>query len=230
MPSTTGSTSPTLVGDHRTRPRRRGTALDDAILQATIAEIDHHGYSDLSIERVAERARASKASVYRRWPSKVALVLAAVHHQLPDSTAAPNTGSLRGDLLALFRGAARQLSGPAGVAIRGMLGDALRDPELHAELRRYTQGRSNAALRDVLCRAGQRGELDPESITPRQLEAGMSVLRFHFLVHGAPIPDTVVVEIVDEVVVPLFRAAEPVRSRSASAVTPSRRGVGEPGG
>ena len=203
-------TSSTLVvADHRTRPRRRGTALDDAILQATIAEIDHHGYSDLSIERVAERARASKASVYRRWPSKVALVLAAVHHQLPDTAAAPDTGSLRGDLLALFLGAARQLSGPAGVAIRGMLGDALRAPELHAELRRYTRGRSITALRDVLRRAGQRGDLTPESITPRQLETGMSVLRFHFLVHGAPIPDTVVVEIVDEVVLPLFRAAAP---------------------
>lgn len=208
--SATELTSPTLVvGDHRTRPRRRGTALDDAILQATIAEIDHHGYSDLSIERVAERARASKASVYRRWPSKVALVLAAVHHQLPDTAAAPDTGSLRGDLLALFLGAARQLSGPAGVAIRGMLGDALRAPELHAELRRYTRGRSVTALRDVLRRAGQRGDLTPESITPRQLETGMSVLRFHFLVHGAPIPDTVVVEIVDEVVLPLFRAAAP---------------------
>jgi AcrR family transcriptional regulator len=209
MSATTASevtAAPALDGDHRTRPRRRGPTLDAAILQATIAEIDEHGYADFSIERVAERARASKASVYRRWPSKVALVLAAVHHQLPDAAVAPHTGSLRGDLLALFRGAARQLSGPAGVAIRGLLADALRDPELHGELRRYTRGRSGAALRDVLRRAGQRGELLPEAITVRQLEAGMSVLRFHFLVHGAPIADMVVVEIVDEVVLPLFRA------------------------
>jgi AcrR family transcriptional regulator len=208
MSSTTARevTGRTLGGDHRTRPRRRGPTLAAAILRATIAEIDQDGYADLSIERVAKRARASKASVYRRWPSKVALVLAAVHHQLPDTAAAPDTGSLRGDLLALFRGAGRQLSGPAGVAIRGMLSDALRDPELHGELRRYTRGRSVAALRDVLRRAGQRGELSPEAITHRQLEAGMSVLRFHFLVHGAPVADTVVVEIVDEVVLPLFRA------------------------
>jgi AcrR family transcriptional regulator len=197
---------PTPGGDHRTRPRRRGPTLDAAILQATIAEIDHHGYADLSIERVAERARASKASVYRRWPSKVALVLAAVYDQLPDTAAAPDTGSLRGDLLALFRRVAGLLAGPAGVAIRGLLGDALRDAELAGQLRGYTRGRSVAALRDVLLRAGQRGELSPGAITPRQLEAGLSVLRFHFLVHGAPVADTVVVEIVDEVVLPLFRA------------------------
>jgi AcrR family transcriptional regulator len=193
-------------GDHRSRPRRRGPALDAAILRATIAEIDQHGYADLSIERIAERARASKASVYRRWPNKVALVLAAVYDQLPDTAAAPDTGSLRGDLLALFRSAARLLAGPGGVAIRGLLSDALRDPELAGQLRGYTRGRSMAALRDVLHHAGQRGELSPEAITLRQLEAGMSVLRFHFLVHGAPIADTVVVEIVDEVVLPLFRA------------------------
>jgi len=175
-------------------------------LRATVVEIDEHGYADLSIERVAERARASKASVYRRWPSKVALVLAAVYDQLPDTAEAPDTGSLRGDLLAMFRGAARLLAGPAGVAIRGLVSDALRDPELAGRLRRYTRGSSVAALHEVLHRAGQRGELSPEAITPRQLEAGLSVLRFHFLVYGAPVADTAIVEIVDEVVLPLFRA------------------------
>ena len=55
-------------GDYRTRPRRRGQVLDVAILEAVITEIDLSGYSGLSVERVAERARASKASIYRRWP------------------------------------------------------------------------------------------------------------------------------------------------------------------
>ena len=61
-------------------------------------------------------------------------------------------------------------------------------------------------MRDVLRHAGQRGELSPEAITPRQLEAGLSILRFHFLINGAPVADKVVVEIVDEVVLPLFGA------------------------
>ena len=193
--------------DHRTRPRRRGHALDLAILNATIAEIDLSGYAGLSMERVAERARASKASLYRRWPSKVELVMAAIYGLLPDPAAAAETGSLRGDLLALFRSAAELLAGPGGAAIRGMMSDALRDPELAAQLRRYTRGRSVAAMREVVRRAMERGELPPGSITARQLEAGLSVMRFHFLTHGGPVPDHVIVEIVDEVMLPLLYAA-----------------------
>jgi AcrR family transcriptional regulator len=194
-------------GDHRTRPRRRGHALDRAILEATLVEIDLSGYGALSMERVAERARASKASLYRRWPSKVELVLAAVYGRLPEPAAAADTGSLRGDLLALFRSAAGPLAGPAGTAIRGLISEALRDPELAAQLRRYTRGRGVAAMRDIVRQAMERGELPPAMITARQLEAGLSVMRFHFLVHGGPVPDQVIVEIVDEVVLPLLYAA-----------------------
>ncbi|HEX3199157.1 MAG TPA: TetR/AcrR family transcriptional regulator [Propionibacteriaceae bacterium] len=193
--------------DHRTRPRRRGHALDMAILNATIAEIDLSGYAGLSMERVAERARASKASLYRRWPSKVELVMAAIYDLLPDPASAADTGSLRGDLLALFRSSAEMLAGPAGTAIRGLMSDALREPELAAQLRRYTRGRSVAAMQEVVRRALERGELLPGPITARQLEAGLSVMRFHFLTHGPPVPDQVIVEIVDEVVLPLLHAA-----------------------
>jgi AcrR family transcriptional regulator len=195
-------------GDHRTRPRRRGHALDKAILEATLAEIDMSGYAALSMERVAECAKASKASLYRRWPSKVELVLAAVYGLLPDPAAAADTGSLRDDLLALFRSAAGLLAGPAGTAIRGLISEALRDPELAAQLRRYTRGRSVAAMRDIVRQARERGELPPAMITARQLEAGLSVMRFHFLVHGGPVPDQVIVEIVDEVVLPLLWSRE----------------------
>jgi AcrR family transcriptional regulator len=199
--------APAASGDHRTRPRRRGHALDIAILKATIDEIDISGYAGLSMERVAERARASKASLYRRWPSKVELVMAAIYDLLPDPAAAADTGSLRGDLLALLRSAAEMLAGPGGTAIRGMISDALRDPQLAARLRSYTRGRSVAAMGDVVQRAMERGELPPSKITSRQLEAGLSMMRFHFLTHGAPVPDQVIVEIVDEVVLPLLHAA-----------------------
>jgi AcrR family transcriptional regulator len=199
--------------DHRTRPRRRGHALDMAILNATIAEIDLSGYAGLSMERVAERARASKASLYRRWPSKVELVMAAIYGLLPDPADAADTGSLRGDLLALFRSSAEMLAGPAGTAIRGLVSDALREPELAAQLRRYTRGRSVAAMQEVVRRALERGELLPGTITARQLEAGLSVMRFHFLTHGAPVPDQVIVGIVDEVVLPLLQAAAKCNER-----------------
>jgi AcrR family transcriptional regulator len=200
-------------GDHRTRPRRRGRALDIAILEATIVEIDKYGYAALSMERVAERAKASKASLYRRWPTKVELVLAAVYDLLPDPAATTNTGSLRGDLLVLLRSAAQMLAGPAGAAIRGLISDALRNPELASQLRNYTRGRSVAAMADIVRQASERGELPSGTVTVRQLDAGLSVMRFYFLTHGGPVPDQVIVEIVDEVMLPLLRAAAGYNAR-----------------
>jgi AcrR family transcriptional regulator len=197
----------TPSADHRTRPRRRGQTLDMAILEATIAEIEVYGYAALSMERVAERAKASKASLYRRWPSKVELVMAAVYYLLPEPASGVDTGSLREDLLALFRSAADLLAGPGGTAIRGLVSDVLRDPELAARFRNYTRGRSVAAMREVIKRAADRGELGTGPITTRQLEAGLWVMRFHFLIYGSPIPDEVIIEIVDEVVLPLLHAA-----------------------
>jgi AcrR family transcriptional regulator len=193
--------------DHRRRSRRRGAVLDAAILEATIAEIDEAGYANLRMEHIAERAKASKASLYRRWPSKVELVMTALYDLLPDPADAADTGSLRGDLLVLFRDAAAVFVGPAGIALRGLLSDALRDPQLAAQFRTYTRGNGTRAMHNAVRRAGERGELAVESITARQLEAGLALMRFHFLTHDGPVPDEVIVDIVDEVVLPLLHAA-----------------------
>ncbi len=184
--------------------RRSGQALVAAILEATIAEVDEVGYADLSMEKVAERARASKASVYRRWPGKVALVVDAVHHALPDPAALADTGTLRGDLLAVLRAAGERLAGPAGRAVRGVLGDVLRDPERAEQFRARTRGNSAAMIETVLLRAHRRGELDADAVTRRQREVGPALMRSHFLTNDGPVPDEVIVEIVDEVVLPLL--------------------------
>lgn len=209
--ATNDRTAPTAAGsvtDHRKRPRRRGEVLNTAILEAALAELAEVGYPQLSMERVAERARASKASLYRRWPSKIQLVMDAVYHVLPEPESAPDTGSLRGDLLAMLRGAAEELAGPAGEAMRGLVSDALRDPRWAAEVRSFARGRTAETMRVILNRAAERGEVDAGSITPRQLDAGHAVLRFHFLTTGC-VPDSVVVEVVDEVILPLFREHAP---------------------
>src|SRR4051794_9492285 len=71
------------VEDHRRGPRRRGDVLTTAIFEATLAELDEVGYAELSMERVAYRARASKGSLYRRWNSRAELVVDAMHHVRP---------------------------------------------------------------------------------------------------------------------------------------------------
>ncbi|GAA3742395.1 AcrR family transcriptional regulator [Spinactinospora alkalitolerans] len=192
--------------DHRSRPRRRGSALNAAIFQATLAELADVGYAGLTMESVAERARASKASLYRRWPGRGELVMDAVYHVLPDPTDLPDTGSLRGDALAVLRQGAQQLAGPVGEAMRGLLGDVLRDPVRAAEIRERARGNSVKTMTEIVRRAVERGECDAAAVSPRRLEAGWALLRYHFLFSGAPIPESVIVEIVDDVILPLFTA------------------------
>ena len=195
-----------MTADHRSLPRRRGKALEAAILAATLAELAECGYAGLTMERVAERARASKASVYRRWPGRIELVLDAVYQAAPDLADPPDTGTLRGDLLALMRGAASLLDGPVGEAMRGLIGEVAGNTTLMARLRGHSQGASRNAMREIARRAAARGEIRDAPVKPRRLEVGQAMLRQQFLLHGLPIPDRAIVEIVDDVLLPLFHA------------------------
>jgi AcrR family transcriptional regulator len=202
--------------DHRKRPRRRGEALFAAIYQAVVDELAESGYAGLTMERVAERAQTGKASLYRRWPNRFELVIDTAYHFLPQSADVADTGSLRGDLLAMLRAVSASLAGPAGQAMRGLLSEVVRDAGQAAQVRARSRGNSATAMRDVLRRAADRGEADPTAITERQMEAGISMLRFHFLTHGAPIPEETIVGIVDEVMLPLLTHREPRPSLAGS--------------
>lgn len=194
-----------VVTDHRKLPRRRGEALNAAIFQATLDELSEVGYAKLTMERVAERAKASKASLYRRWPSRMELAMDAVYHSMPDLKSPLDTGSLRTDLLDMLRRIAQSLAGPTGEALRGVLSDAAADPISTARLRQNSQGIGRKAMREVLRRAVERGEIRSDAVTPRRLEVGQAMLRHHFLFSGT-IPDEVITEVVDEVLVPLFNS------------------------
>ncbi|BBG00513.1 MULTISPECIES: TetR/AcrR family transcriptional regulator [Pseudonocardia] len=208
MSSTDDSADPGAGGPpgtgHRNRPRRRGERLDAEILRATLDELAETGYAALSIERVAARAGAGKASVYRRWPDRAHLVLDAARSVMPEPERPPDTGSLRGDLLAMLRSVAAALDGPAGPALRGLLGELLTGPEQVEALQTLSRRSGRRLVAEVVRRAHERGELDMSGITDRMLDVAPTMLRFHFLVHGAPVPDEVVTGIVDEVALPLL--------------------------
>jgi AcrR family transcriptional regulator len=194
------------VTDHRSRPRRRGEELRTAIFDAVLAELDEHGYAGVNMEAIAERARVSKASLYRRWTGKMDLVVDAVSTAFPEPDSLEDTGSLRGDLLANLRDVARLLAGPTGQALRALFGDALSDPERAREVRSRAQGRSARSMRALVERAIARGELPVMTLTPRQEVAGHAMLRHHFLWQGE-VPDELIVQIVDEILLPLVLSA-----------------------
>jgi AcrR family transcriptional regulator len=194
------------TSDHRRAPRRRGDALTAAIFEATISELQEVGYAELTMERVASRARASKGSLYRRWSSRAALVVDAMDHAKTREAHAPDTGSVREDLLGYLLATAESMNGAAGEAGRGLMAECVRDPELMEAVRLRFTDRAVAAVLDVLRRGAVRGEVRASALTHRIASIGPALLRHHFMVYGAPVPESVVVEIVDDVLVPLIVA------------------------
>lgn len=91
--------------------RRRGAALEAAILRAAVDELTESGFAGLTMDRVAQRAGTNKNAIYRRWPDRVALGLAA-YKQMARAIEPPDTGSLREDALETLRRANRHLSSP----------------------------------------------------------------------------------------------------------------------
>ena len=192
--------------DHRKGPRRRGDELNRAIFTATLEELVEVGYPRLTMERVAERARTSKASLYRRWAGRAELLMDAILHMFPTVDDLPDTGELRGDLLTALRTMADALNSPVGIAARAVITEIDVDRDaLHRHRDRFVQ-RRNQLMLDLLRRAAARGEVRPGALTPRVASVGPALMRDHFLSCGGPIPDEVIVEIVDEVLVPLIRA------------------------
>src|SRR5919108_3486340 len=103
------------------RSRRRGVALEQAVLQAAIDELLTVGYTRLTMDRVAERAGTNKNAIYRRWPSRAALAVAAYRQMAAGELQVPDTGELRGDVLELLRRLNRDLSSPRGGLLRSLL-------------------------------------------------------------------------------------------------------------
>ncbi|WP_438001023.1 TetR/AcrR family transcriptional regulator [Sorangium sp. So ce185] len=180
--------------------------LELAILRAAAEELAEVGFPGLTMDGVARRAGTNKNAIYRRWPSRAALAVAAYRQLAADSAALPDTGSLRADALELLRGANRHWSSPLGDVLRGLLAGVGGEPELLRELQEASNDGGSALWLSVLGRAVARGEAPPEALHPRVATAAVVLLRNEFITRGAPsVPDSVLVEIVDEVYLPLIR-------------------------
>ncbi|MFE7591460.1 TetR/AcrR family transcriptional regulator [Kitasatospora sp. NPDC057512] len=185
--------------------RRRGAALEEAILSAAVEELTEAGYAGLTMDRVAARAGTNKNALYRRWPNRLALGIAA-YKQLAKTAPLPDTGELRGDALELLRQANRHWSSPLGAVLRELLAAAGGATEFLAQLQDQSGDAVAAPWLTVLGRAVARGEAAPEALHPRVATVAMVLLRNEFMARGVPTaPDDVLVEIVDEVYLPLVR-------------------------
>lgn len=187
----------TVDGAPRGRPRSEKARR--AILDAAAELLLDRGLSAVSMDAVAERAGVSKATIYRWWPSKEALALDALYTEWAAAQPYPrDTGSLRGDLLALLRPWARLASSrPYARVIAALLTEAQTDPAFAAEYQqRVVQPRREQA-RMIFRRAIERGEIPAGT----KIEVALDLLYgplYHRLLHGhAPLNDRYVGDVVD---------------------------------
>jgi AcrR family transcriptional regulator len=192
--------------------RRRGAELESAILGAAWEQLTAEGYEHFTFDTVAARAQTSKPVLYRRWKTREDLLRATVRHRAAaDSPPLPDTGTLRGDLLALLT-YANTTRNPMAALVSSMLGSYFNQTgPTPAELRGAFLGQRGSAVEQVINRAVARGEIDPARLTPRIMDLPFDLFRNEMLMTLKPVPDHVLRQIVDDIFIPLVTAQRPTR-------------------
>lgn len=171
------------------------------LLAVTLQLLQEHGYDRLTVDAVAAGARASKATVYRRWPSKAELVLAAFVEGVCRAAVPPDTGTLRGDLLELGQQVCEQARRHAG-ALRAVLVEVSRNPALNDAMQRKFLNERRALIRYILGRAVDRGEIAKAAISDELWDLLPGYLIFRSITSGRPPTRRTVQTMVDEVLIP----------------------------
>jgi AcrR family transcriptional regulator len=144
------------------RGRSRDPEVDEAIMTAAMDLLAEIGYARLTMDQVAARARVGKASLYLRWPNKVALVAEALQHHSAVAPDVPDTGSLREDMQTFLRALLRSKTA-AQRAVAAVIGEIASNPELAKAWRQGVAGTLLACTRTIVERAIARGELPAAS-------------------------------------------------------------------
>jgi AcrR family transcriptional regulator len=146
----------------RGRGRPRDPQTDERIIQAAAQLLRQRGFERMTVDDVAAQAGVGKATVYRRWPSKDDLAVAAMERLYSVEMPSPDTGSIRGDLEESYRSVVRFVGSPQGSAYLKMsIAESVRDDRIAALYRRATE-RAEEQARTMFERAIARGEIRPD--------------------------------------------------------------------
>lgn len=190
----------------------RWTPREAELLAVTLRLLQEHGYDRLTMESVAAEAKASKATMYRRWPSKAELVLAAFTEGICTTAVPPHSGSLRGDLLAIGAQVCEQACQHAS-AMTAVFTEVSRNPALSAVMQDEFVHQRKLLMTEVLTDAVDRGEIDAEVISDDIWDLLPGYLLFRFFIPGRPPTEQTVRALVDEVLMPSLTRT---RTRTAS--------------
>jgi AcrR family transcriptional regulator len=184
----------------RRRPGGRSARVREAVLEATIEAIADGGYAGLTIDGVARRAGVHKTTVYRRWETREALVLDALLARSASQVVVPDTGSLRGDLVALLRSIAANITSREGRALVVALLLETRGIAGFEDLRQQFWATRFELVTAVIEHAIARGELDPTTDADLFVELAIAPLYLRVLVTGEEIDDAFVIAVTDHVI------------------------------
>ncbi|MEU8812954.1 TetR/AcrR family transcriptional regulator [Actinoplanes sp. NPDC048796] len=191
------------MADQAARTRKLDQEREQAILRATYELLGETGYQGLRVDAVAARAQASKATLYRHWPTKAELVADAVRVCKAVDKPLPDTGTLRGDLTAWFCDMATMIGSDQGPILAGLFMALHTEPELAMQLRQMQE--SKLPLAESICeRAVARGELRPgyDARLIEEIVPAMVFMRRFAL--GEPLDQAFIDHLVDDIVLPLL--------------------------
>lgn len=183
------------------RGRPRSEQADRAIQTATVELLSERGLAAMSIEEIAARAGVSKATIYRRWPSKGLLALDAFVGQFQSLQPQPDTGSLRGDLTAALELWVEAVTTtPAGRMLTGLIAEAQHDDSLRAAWRDRVLEPLRVRHRVLLDRAVARGEIPADVDHEVVLDLFFGAAQHRLLLGHLPLSDDFIDRTVDIII------------------------------
>jgi AcrR family transcriptional regulator len=192
------------AGESRSpRSARLGGVREQEILRAAYELLGEVGYEALRLDAVAARARASKATLYRHWPGKAQLVADAVRVCKVTNHDFPDTGSLRGDLVAALEIMSATMKSEDGPLFAGLVMAMLNDPEFAAEMRGLQEAKSTAAS-VIHARAVSRGEISADSDPHLIDEIAPAQMFMQCFARGEPLDGPFIDHLVDDILMPLL--------------------------
>jgi AcrR family transcriptional regulator len=184
--------------------RRRGAALEKALLDAAWEELTAQGYARFTMDAVVKRAGTSPSVLYRRWSDRDELARATIAHRLRQMILpVPDTGSLREDVLTLMREINATRAELSTTMYAHLAAHYQATGTRPSDLTDPTETGRKEAVDAIFDRAIERGEVDPRHLTGRIRSLPFDLLRHELLTTFAPADDRTLEEIVDTIFLPL---------------------------
>ncbi|WNI21404.1 TetR/AcrR family transcriptional regulator [Streptomyces sp. ITFR-16] len=200
--------------------RRRGKDLENALLEAAWAELAERGYAAFTLEAVAKRAGTSTPVMYRRWANKTVMVQAAIAHASSQRVIdIPDTGTLRGDLIAIMQAAnasRTDLLVATAILLDGYFSETGSNPD---QLREQILAGRRSAAETIVQRAVQREEVDASLLEPRLISLAFDLFRHEVLMTLKPVSNEAIERIVDGIALPLLTRQAPPEARGGPSAS-----------